>query len=214
MYTLGTGAAQLDILFQIGSVRTINVNFGQDISGWTFEFYLKENKGSRVKKLSLVSGIGITSPVYGEEEIDINFASADTKLQEGQYYYELRRTDLNVPLLNGFAYLSFDAPDGDLYVPLTFTLGNDSINLTVQTGSSGSGGGGSIIWQDWDASTNTLPASPLVGTFYQATSNSTTLFLPDGGVVTAGIIITPKVLNPGTDLTVKTKWAIISSMGY
>ena len=53
MTILGTGAAQLDILFQISSERTIIFDFGIDVSSWFFEFYIKTNKGARIKSLSL-----------------------------------------------------------------------------------------------------------------------------------------------------------------
>ncbi len=78
--------------------------------------------------------------------------------------------------------------------------------------SSGSSpGGAGIAWSDWDASTNVPPTNPQVGTFYQATDDSTILLKPDGQPVDAGDILTPKVANPGTDITDKTKWAILKA---
>jgi hypothetical protein len=135
--TLGTGAALLNIRFQIGSDRVITFDFGTDLSGWTFEFFVKQNKGARLKDISLTIGSGISMPIYGSESIDVSFSGSDTNITEGEYYWELRRTDLNVPLINGLAYFSFDAPDGDESVPLSITIGNDSINVTVSSISSG-----------------------------------------------------------------------------
>lgn len=141
MESLGSGAAVLDLLFQIGSYRSILFDFGTDISTWTFEFYLKKNKGDRLKTLSLTSGSGLSFPVYASDQIQAIFSSANTSIQEGQYYYELRRTDLALPLINGFAYFSFDAPQGTIDdTTLELTVSQQTItlaisNISVQDGS-------------------------------------------------------------------------------
>lgn len=77
--------------------------------------------------------------------------------------------------------------------------------------SSGSSGGVGIAWSDWDASTNAPPTNPQLGTFYQATDDSTTLLKSDGQPVDAGDILTPKVSSPGIDITDKTKWAVLKA---
>jgi hypothetical protein len=131
--TLGTGAAILNLRFQIGSYRIITFDFGIDVSGWTFEFYVKQNKGARLKDISLTLASGISIPVYESESIDIYFSSTNTSITEGEYYWELRRTDLNVPLINGLAYFTYDAPDGDESVPLTYTIGGQNLTVEVST---------------------------------------------------------------------------------
>jgi len=135
MNNLGTGAAQLNIKFQIGSYRQITFDFGTDVSTWTFELFLKRFKGDRVKTLSLTLGSGLAFPVYQSREITATFSIANTKIEEGEYYIELRRSDLGVPLISGLAYFSFNAPDGDeVDNPLQFTLGTQSISLTITNG--------------------------------------------------------------------------------
>lgn len=122
MDTLGTGAGQIDIIFQIGSFRTIPITFtdslgvGIDISKWTFEFLIKKNKGDGGANsnnlnnvFSLTLGNGISFIVY-TDAILLTFSAAQTNIEEGDYVWELRRTDLNVPLLNGTATFVYDAP--------------------------------------------------------------------------------------------------------
>jgi hypothetical protein len=132
METLGSGAAVLDLLFQIGSYRSMLFDFGTDVSTWTFEFYLKKNKGDRLKTLSLTLGSGLSFPVYASDQLRATFSSANTSIEEGQYYYELRRTDIALPLVNGFAYFSFDAPKGTTdETSLELTVLQETITLTI-----------------------------------------------------------------------------------
>ena len=132
MTILGTGAAQLDILFQISSVRTLVFDFGIDVSAWTFEFYVKTNKGARIKTLSLTSGSGISFVTYSTSQIQVSFSATNTNLNEAEYYYELRRTDIAVPIINGRAVFSYDAPQGtNESSSQAFNYGTQTINLSI-----------------------------------------------------------------------------------
>lgn len=132
MESLGSGAAVLDLLFQIGSYRSILFDFGTDVSAWTFEFYLKKNKGDRLKTLSLTLGSGLSFPVYASDQVQAIFSSANTSIEEGQYYYELRRTDIALPLINGFAYFTFDAPQGTVdETTLGLTVDDQTVSLVI-----------------------------------------------------------------------------------
>lgn len=132
METLGSGAAVLDLLFQIGSYRSILFDFGTDVSSWTFEFYLKKNKGDRLKTLSLTLGSGLSFPVYASDQVQAILTSANATIEEGQYYYEFRRTDINIPLVNGFAYFTFDAPQGTAEeTTLSLNVLSQTISVTI-----------------------------------------------------------------------------------
>lgn len=132
METLGSGAAVLDLLFQIGSYRSILFDFGTDVSAWTFEFSIKKNKGDRLKTLSLTLGSGLSFPIYASDQVQAIFSSANTSIQEGQYYYELRRTDIALPLVNGFAYFTFDAPQGTVdETTLGLTVDGQTVSLVI-----------------------------------------------------------------------------------
>lgn len=140
MKTLGTGAAVLDILFQIGSDRTIVCDFGTDITSWSFEFIILTNKGARKKIISLTfANGGITYPIYESNQIQLNFNGDDTDIQEADYYYELRRTDTNIPILNGVASFSYDAPVGNI-TDGVLMFSNDSQTVEVNISNISSSG--------------------------------------------------------------------------
>lgn len=111
METLGTGAGQIKLIFQIASVRYLQIAFpaNVDISKWTFEFFVKKNKGDRLRIFTLTIGAGITFVTYSQA-ILLTFTGAQMTIEEGDYVWELRRTDLNVPLFNGVATFTYDAP--------------------------------------------------------------------------------------------------------
>lgn len=121
MDKIGIGAGRLDLSMQIGSAWSMSVIFRsydataevytpEDISTKTFSFFLRKYKGARTKLFNLTNGNGITVPVYSTDEILISVPAANiTGVDEGEYYYELRRTDLNKPKLYGICYLSFEA---------------------------------------------------------------------------------------------------------
>lgn len=129
MTTLGTGAASLDILFQIGSYRAIVFDFGVDMSTYTYEFVLKKFKGDRVKTLSLTLGNGVSFVVYSSDQIKVVITSAQSQIEEGEYYYELRRTDIPSCLVGGLAYFSYDSPPADSDTPLSLTVTSQTVNL-------------------------------------------------------------------------------------
>lgn len=121
MESLGTGAGQINLYFQIGSwwykyitfrrySATTDTYTDEDISTKTFSFFIKKNKGDRTKIFNLTNGNGITIPVYSTNQIRIDVTGAQASIEEGEYYWELRRTDLNAPYLTGLAYFTFDAP--------------------------------------------------------------------------------------------------------
>jgi len=132
METLGTGAAIVNINFQIGSYRTIIFDFGIDVSAWTFELLIKKNKGDRLNALRFTLGSGLSFPVYVSDQIQATFTTTNTSIEEGEYYYQLRRLDVSLPLVNGLAYFAFDAQQGTSDdVTLGLTVSSQTISLTV-----------------------------------------------------------------------------------
>lgn len=62
----------------------------------------------------------------------------------------------------------------------------------------GSVEGAWVVKGNWDASTNLFPSSSVLkGYQYKASSNSTTLLMPDGGIIPAGTLIVAMVDDPG-----------------
>ncbi len=72
-----------------------------DVTSYTWEFFIKEYPGARVKLLSLTLGNGLSFPVYTTDQIQLIITAAQAEISEGEKYYELRRTDLVIPYLNG-----------------------------------------------------------------------------------------------------------------
>lgn len=131
MVTLGTGAARLDINFQIGSYRLINFEFNIDVSLWEFEFFVKKNKGDRLKVFSKTLASGISFPIYSDSSINLEVLSDDSQIEEGQYYYELRRSDTNTPLISGYSYFDFDPkPSNENSFLLTITDGSTTVTIS------------------------------------------------------------------------------------
>lgn len=121
MEELGTGAGQLILKMQIGSVwikdfyfKTLNQTTGvytdDVLTGATFSFFLKKNKGDRLKIYNLTLGNGIAFITYTTNGIRVTASATQQSIEEGEYYYELRRTDLDKAKVTGFAYLTFDSP--------------------------------------------------------------------------------------------------------
>ena len=121
METVGTGTGRFDLKIQIGSFRelefifrtynsTTDVYTDEDISAKTFSFSLRKYKGSRKKIINYTNNNGITVPIYYTNRILVRIQGADTEdLEEGEYYFEIRREDLDAPKVAGLAYLTFDA---------------------------------------------------------------------------------------------------------
>lgn len=120
MNRIGTGAANFDIVLQIGSARVINISFktktaagviaAADISGKTFAFSVKKNKGARTNIFNLTNSNGITVPVYSTDAIRIDVSAVNATQEEGEYIWELRRVDLNMPAGSGKLFFVFDSP--------------------------------------------------------------------------------------------------------
>ena len=121
MEKAGTGAGNLNITFQINSIRILTFVFrrynsttgiytNEDISGKTFAFFVKKNKGDRLKMFNLSNSNGITVPVYSTNEIRVAISASNSNIEEGEYVWELRRTDLDSAYLSGLAYFVFDSP--------------------------------------------------------------------------------------------------------
>ena len=121
METVGTGAGQINLVFQIGSAwykyftfrrysSTTGLYTDEDISTKTFSFFVKKHNGDRLKMFNLTNSNGITIPVYSTNQIRVDLTGTQTSIEQGEYYWELRRTDLNQPYLSGVATFVYNSP--------------------------------------------------------------------------------------------------------
>lgn len=112
MQEVGSGAARLDLKLQIGSFKLLTFVFDEDISGKTFGFYIKKYSGARPNAVKYTNNNGITIPIYTTDRIEVRIQGAATEdLEEGEYYWELRREDLDAPKVFGVCYFSYQATE-------------------------------------------------------------------------------------------------------
>lgn len=78
-----------------------------DVSAFTWQLLVKTNPGERLNVISLTLGNGLAFPIYEDNVIEARFESVTTNISEGDYYWQLVRTDTNEPWLNGKAKFSF-----------------------------------------------------------------------------------------------------------
>lgn len=80
----------------------------------------------------------------------------------------------------------------------------------VSSGGTGTVEGAWVVKGNWNASTNVFPsASVKKGYQYKASSNSTTLLMPDGGIIPEGILIVAMVDDPGQ---IVANWSFVYSV--
>ena len=96
------------VKFFINTYQTETFSFTEngsamDVTPYTWELFIKRYPGDRdtLKVISLTLGYGLSFPHYTTDQITAIFTAAQTNILEGEYYYELRRTDLLIPYLNG-----------------------------------------------------------------------------------------------------------------
>lgn len=120
METIGLGTGQAILNIQIGAVWTKDFYFqnyntltevytDEDLTGATFSFFLKKNIGDYKKIFTLTLGSGIGFVTYYTNGIRLTISAVQTSIEEGEYYFELRRTDLDKAKLAGKAFLTFNA---------------------------------------------------------------------------------------------------------
>ena len=105
-------AAWKDIELFIGKFRVQRFVFSAasidfDVSSFTWQLLIKKNPGARTNIISLTLNNGLSFPIYETNVIEARFQSATTRIEEGQYYWQLVKTDTDEPWVNGWAKFSF-----------------------------------------------------------------------------------------------------------
>lgn len=113
-----SGARQISLRFRINRRQEIEFVFTEnglswDITGKTWTFFIKKNPGDKKSVISLSLSNGITIPIYDENTLLCTFTEEQTKIQEGQYYWELLRTDLLETKLNGWCEFTYGPQDSE-----------------------------------------------------------------------------------------------------
>lgn len=109
-------ATRLFLEFQINREALLEFEFEKncaplDISTNTWELFIKRYPGDRKSVISLTFGNGLSIPIYEESIIEAYFTPDQTNIQEGEYYWELMRTDQKLTFLCGIARFTYNPKD-------------------------------------------------------------------------------------------------------
>ena len=131
-------AGWLDIEMFINRFRVQRFVFTADsiafnITDFTWQLVIKDNPGARKNVLSLTLGNGLSFPIYDENVIEARFESVDTNIKEGQYFWQLIRTDTDEPWINGWAEFSYGPLGSATEQEVTVSLVNETININLQS---------------------------------------------------------------------------------
>lgn len=109
---------EIKLKFRINAWQSMTFSFLEDgvatdvdITSWQFEFFIKKFPGDRLKTFSLTNLNGLTFPVYTTNELFVTVTASQSSIEEGEYYWELRRRDIDRPWLNGWCYFSYGPED-------------------------------------------------------------------------------------------------------
>jgi len=109
---------RLDLYFRINRAYTKDFVFVDadladlDITGHTFTLIIKTNPGAISNVISLTLGFGLEFAVYETNVLTAEVTSAQTLIDEGEYYWELYVSDIQETWLNGKAYFHNGIFDG------------------------------------------------------------------------------------------------------
>ncbi len=107
--------AQIKLKFDIGYAARIRFPLFENgvdanTTGWTWQLFVKKNKGSRVNVIDLTLGNGLSYEIYSDTVLIANFTPTQTQLEEGEYYVALVRTDLPRKVLEAQAIFNYGSP--------------------------------------------------------------------------------------------------------
>lgn len=109
------------------------------VTGWTWALRIKKNPGDRLNVIELTLGFGLSYDTYSDIVLHAHFTSAQTKIQEGEYFIELIRTDIEKTWIEStkcnFRYAkknSQDTMSSELTIDVSSTT--QAISLNVVSG--------------------------------------------------------------------------------
>lgn len=102
-----------------------------DTTGWTWQMFIKKNPGDRLNVINLTLGNGLRYEIYSDTILIADFSALQTKIEEGEYYYELVRTDIETTWAEGSAYFQFAKTSTDVVEVSNFTINVDSSGTPV-----------------------------------------------------------------------------------
>lgn len=104
--------------FIIGKIAQIEFLFTENgadytVGGKTWSLFIRKNPGDKKAVISLSLGNGIEIPVYEDNVLLCSLTFEQTSIKEGQYFWELVRTDLQKQMLYGWCEFTYGPKDSD-----------------------------------------------------------------------------------------------------
>lgn len=121
----------LPLFFKINRQARIRWTITQDsttpnTTGWTWQLFVKRFAGARQNVINLTLGNGLRYEVYSDTILVADFSSLQTDLEEGEYYYEIVRTDIETTWIEGAAHFEFSKTSTSTVEESNFTINVDS----------------------------------------------------------------------------------------
>lgn len=79
--------------------------------GKTWELLIKRYPGDKKNIIALTFQSGLSVPVYDTNIIKARLTAEQSKIQEGQYFFMLNRTDIRKPYINAWCNFGFGPQD-------------------------------------------------------------------------------------------------------
>lgn len=148
-------SGRLDVEMLINRFRLQRFVFLADslpfsVTAFTWQLNIKANEGSYSPLITLsTGGNGLSFPIYETNVIEARFQAAVVNkptIDEGQFYWELVRTDTNEIWVSGhicFKYGLLDSSGEDQDVTVNLSTGSVIVNLESIVYVNGGGSGGS-----------------------------------------------------------------------
>lgn len=113
-------------------IFTITVDDAAPITtGWTWQLFIKRFAGDRINIINLTLGNGLRYEIYSDTDLVADFSSAQTNIEEGEYYWELVRTDIERTWIEGIANFEFSKSTTETGTESSYTVNVDSTGSPV-----------------------------------------------------------------------------------
>ena len=163
----------LPLDFKINRQAQIRFNITVDdasptTTGWTWQLFIKRFPGDRKNIISLTLGNGLSYEIYSDTILVARFTSAQLAIEEGVYYWELVRTDIENSWLEGPATFTFakSLTDSNLFSDVEINVDSTGTPITISLTTAGA-----VTVDGVDHDRGTFDASP--GLFPQTNGSGT-----------------------------------------
>lgn len=101
-----------ELLFVFVDEDEDGVETDHDVTGSTWELFVKRYIGDRLKTISITLGAGLSFPVYTTNQLLASTDAADTRVEEGDYYFELYDITNKQTKVSGRWFFRYDPQEG------------------------------------------------------------------------------------------------------